>query len=158
MGFFNRVRRNVSPIHGVVLDPYGDEDATEGLIRSVDTFVLGGIVDDSGWRYATRELADKVGYNLKRVRISLRGSRVGVPDRLNKIMSIILRVKEGESLEESIIGEQSNADKFTRLLRDTTMNGDLEGNARWLKAGDRIKERVRKIVNRTRPESSSYPQ
>jgi len=157
--FFNKVRFDVDPSkNSIVLDPYGDVQANEEMLRSVDCFIIGGIVDDSGWRYATKELSERVGYSFKRARITLRGSRVGVPDRLNKVISIILRVREGQSLEEAILAEQSNADKFLRLLRDTTLNGDLEGNANWLRASEKVKERVKKIVSRTRPGSSSSPQ
>lgn len=156
--FFNKVRFDVEPpLNSIVLDPYGEVLATEETLRTTDCFILGGIVDDSGWKYATRELAEKSGYPFKRVKIVLRGSRVGVPDRLNKIISIILRVREGQSLEEAILEEQSNADKFLRLLRDTTLNGDLEGNASWLRAGEKVKERVRKVISRTQPGSSSSP-
>ncbi|MCH1770150.1 MULTISPECIES: tRNA (adenine(9)-N1)-methyltransferase Trm10 [Metallosphaera] len=157
VSFFNKVRRNVEPFNAIVLDPYGEREATEDTLRSADTFILGGIVDDSGWKYATRELTEIAGYHQPRVKIVLRGSRVGVPDRLNRIVSIVLRVREGQSLEESILAEQSNADKFARLLRDTTLNGDLEGNAQWLRAGDKLRERVKKIISRTQPGSSSSP-
>ncbi|QKR00921.1 tRNA (guanine-N1)-methyltransferase [Metallosphaera tengchongensis] len=156
MGFSNRSRRDVEPPKStVVLDPYAEANASESLIRSVDCFILGGIVDDSGWKYATTKLTELVGYDFPRVKITLRGSRVGVPDRLNKIISIVMRVRNGMSLEESIIEEQSSADKFLRLLRETTINKDLEGNASWLKASERVKERVRKTLSQTLPESSS---
>ncbi|WP_238025214.1 MULTISPECIES: tRNA (adenine(9)-N1)-methyltransferase Trm10 [Metallosphaera] len=155
VAFFNKVRRNAEPVNAIVLDPYAEKEATEEILKSASTFILGGIVDDSGWKYATREMAGIAGYHQTRVKITLRGSRVGVPDRLNRIISIVLRVREGQSLEDSILEEQSNADKFARLLRDTTLNGDLEGNAQWLRAGEKLKERVKKIISRTRPGSSS---
>ncbi|MEM0064444.1 tRNA (adenine(9)-N1)-methyltransferase Trm10 [Metallosphaera cuprina] len=159
MGFPNKVRRDVMPpSNTLILDPYAEDQVTEEQIRSTDCFVLGGIVDDSGWKYATKEMAKEAGYSFRHVKIALRGSRLGVPDRLNKIASIILRVKEGETLEDSILNEQSNADKFLRLLRDTTLNGDLERNAQWLRAGEKVKQRVRRITSRTRPESFSSHQ
>ncbi len=157
LGIKNKIRYNVSPIgKTIVLNPYGDVVANEDIIRNTDTFVIGGILDDTGWKNATTELAEKFHYNFPQVRIELRGSKVGVPDRINKIVNIILEVIEGKSLEDSIIENQSNADKYLRLLRDGEHN--LNEEAKWLKANDKVIKMVKKVFSQTQPESSFYPQ
>lgn len=157
LGIQNKIRYNISPVgKTIVLNPYGDLVADESIIRNTDTFIIGGILDNTGWKNATTELSEKFHYNFPQVRIELRGSRVGVPDRINKIVNIILEVIEGKSLEDSIIENQSNADKYLRLLRDGENN--LEEEAKWLKANEKVIKMARKVFSQTRPESSSYPQ
>ncbi len=154
--FPNKVRYDVEPTgKAVVLNPYGDVVATEEMLREADTFILGGIVDESGWKGATTLLSEKFGYaDLPQVRIELRGSRVGVPDRINKIIEIVLEVREGKGLEEAIIDNQSSADKFLRILRD----GDPEETGRWLRASEKVISRAKKVLSRTQLGSSSSPQ
>ncbi|MBW9140162.1 MAG: tRNA (guanine-N1)-methyltransferase [Candidatus Aramenus sp.] len=151
----NKVRYDVKPSgKAIVLNPYGDVVATEELLRSADTFILGGIVDESGWKGATTALSERFGYDFPQVRIELRGSRVGVPDRINKIIEIIMEVREGKSLEEAIIDNQSSADKYLRILRD----GNPEETGRWLRASEKVIKRAKRILSRTQPGSSSSPQ
>ena len=125
----------------IVLDPQGEIDADEKLIRDTDVFIIGGIVD-KGRRLkdATRRLAEMRGYDYPRVRIKLRDTIVGVPDEINKIAEIVLRVKEGESLEDAIISTMSKSDKVSRLLYDTHRFGlqVLEEEARWLKVDESV--------------------
>ena len=98
----------------VVLDPKGDEINSEEL-RSYDVFIIGAIVD-KGRRLkdATQRLAKKAGYDCPRVRIALWGSTVGVPDEINKIVEIVLKVKRGEDLEKAVIEEMSKSDIIAR--------------------------------------------
>ncbi|AAY80987.1 tRNA (adenine(9)-N1)-methyltransferase Trm10 [Sulfolobus acidocaldarius] len=131
----------------VILDPYGDVVATDQILRDHNVFVIGGIVD-KGRRLdrATERLALSRGYSFPRVKIQLRGSIIGVPDEINKILEIILRVKElDQSLEEAIISLQSKSDKISRLLHDVQLYGMevLEEEARWLRADDKVIEIVR---------------
>ncbi len=153
----NKIRYGTSPIgKTIVLNPYGDVVANENIIRNTHTFIIGGILDDTGWKNATTELSERFHYSFPQVRIELRGSRVGVPDRINKIVNIILEVIEGKSLEDAIIENQSNADKYLRLLRDGKDN--LEEESKWLKASEKVVKMVKNVLNRTQPESSSCPQ
>jgi Uncharacterized conserved protein len=130
----------------IVLDPYGDVDANEEIIRNSDVFIIGGIVDKGRrLKYATTELAKMRGYDYPRVRIKLRGSVVGVPDEINKIAEIVLKVKEGESLEEAVISTMSKADKVARILYDVHRLGldVLEEELKWLKADDKVLHMVK---------------
>jgi tRNA (adenine9-N1/guanine9-N1)-methyltransferase len=130
----------------IVLDPYGDVDANEEIIRNSDVFIIGGIVDKGRrLKYATTELAKMRGYDYPRVRIKLRGSVVGVPDEINKIAEIVLKVKEGESLEEAVISTMSKGDKVARILYDVHRLGldVLEEELKWLKADDKVLHMVK---------------
>ncbi len=129
----------------IVLNPYGDIIANESIILNSKFFIIGGIVD-KGRRYknATTFLAKEYGYDdLPQVKISLRGSIVGVPDRINKIVEIVLNTITGSSLEDAIISSQSNADKLNRLITEINKMDELNLEkvrelASWLKADQRI--------------------
>ncbi|AHC51880.1 tRNA methyltransferase [Sulfolobus acidocaldarius SUSAZ] len=136
----------------IVLDPYGDIVATDQLLRDHNVFIIGGIVD-KGRRLdrATERLAMQRGYDFPRVKIQLKGSIIGVPDEINKILEIVLRVKElGQSLEEAIISLQSKSDKISRLLHDIKQYGIevFEEEVRWLNADIRVIEIVRSRLGR----------
>lgn len=138
----NKVRFNVIPEgKTIILNPYGEIEATEELIRNTQTFIIGGIVDRSGWRYATYEMARVAKYDFPHVKITLRGSTVGVPDRINKIIEIILRVYYGEKLEDVILDLQSNADKYNRLLVEK-QKGNLKEAIEWLKPSEKVLRRL----------------
>ena len=140
-----RVIDQIDSDNCIVLDPYGDIVANEEIIRNADIFIIGGIVDKGRrLKYATAKLAEKYKYPCKRVRILLRDSIVGVPDEINKIANIILKVKFGGKLEDAIIENQSKSDKISRVLRDVSIYGReiLEEEVKWL----RIDERTYKII------------
>lgn len=142
LSILNKVRFNVAPEgNAIILNPYGEIEATEELIRNTQTFIIGGIIDRSGWKYATYEMAKIAKYDFPHVRIALRGSTVGVPDRINKIIEIILRVYYGEKLENVILDLQSNADKFNRLLVEK-QKGNLKEAIQWLKPSEKVLRRL----------------
>ncbi|BCU70187.1 tRNA methyltransferase [Stygiolobus caldivivus] len=135
----------------IVLDPYGDVEADEKIIRGADVFILGGIVDKGRrLKFATSELARKRGYDYPRVKIKLRGSTVGVPDEFNKIAEVVLRVKEGEGLEDAVISVMSKADKVARILHDVNLRGVevLPEEFKWLKADDKVVNMVKSKLNK----------
>jgi len=88
----------------ILLDPNAEE-VYEG--ERADVFIIGGIVDKSGNK---KGLTSKIGEELRRNgiefesrKILLRGDVVGVPDRLNHIAEIVLKVVlEGKGVEEAI--------------------------------------------------------
>ncbi|WP_338601960.1 tRNA (guanine-N1)-methyltransferase [Sulfolobus tengchongensis] len=129
----------------IVLNPYGDVVANEEIIRGSRFFIIGGIVD-KGRRLtnATSELARRYDYlDLPQVKITLRDSVVGVPDRINKIVEILLKVINGLRLEEAIISSQSNADKVNRLVRELNRLEKIDQESisnlkNWLKVNDKL--------------------
>lgn len=87
----------------VLLDPNGDE-LFKG--EKADCYVIGGIVDKGENRDLTTVIGDeleKAGIKCKRQRIELRGDIIGVPDRINHIAEIVLRVViDGWDVESAI--------------------------------------------------------
>ena len=109
----------------VVLDPKGDDVDSEGL-RQFDVFIIGAVVDKGRrLKNATLRIAEKAGYDCPRVRIALWGSTLGVPDEINKIVEIVLRVKRGEELDKAILGTMSKSDLLARAKWETD-RGDRE--------------------------------
>ena len=88
----------------ILLDPNA-EDVFEG--EKAEVYIIGGIVDKSGNK---KGLTSKLGEELRREgiefeskKILLRGDVIGVPDRLNHIAEIVLKVVlDGKSVEEAI--------------------------------------------------------
>ncbi len=88
----------------ILLDPNG-EYVFNG--QRSKCYVIGGIVDKvgnkKGWTSKIGERLRKNGIKVKSVRIELKGDVVGVPDRLNAIVEILLRViLDGESVEKAV--------------------------------------------------------
>ncbi len=110
----------------IMLDPYGDIELTEEIIKSTNVFIIGGISDSEVIRkgetfelYKSLRLSE---FNIPRVRLTLRGVLTGVPERINKLVSILLMVKySGYNLEDAIIANQSKADKINRLNRELSL-------------------------------------
>ncbi|AWR97403.1 tRNA (guanine-N1)-methyltransferase [Acidianus sulfidivorans JP7] len=142
----NMVRYNIKPSRDtIVLNPYGDVEANEEIIRNSKYFIIGGIIDRSGWKNATNELSRIANYDeFPQVKITLRGSTVGVPDRINKIIEIVLRTIYGENLESAILETQSNADKFSRLLMEAN-RGNLDEAIEFLKPNEKVLNRLRSV-------------
>ena len=148
-----RIIDSIDSDNCIILDPYGDTIASEDIIRSADIFIIGGIVDKGRrLKYATTRLAEKYKYPCKRVKIILRDSIVGVPDEINKIADIVLKVKFGWKLEDAIIENQSKSDKISRVLRDVSIYGKqiLEEEIRWLKVDEKT---YRLILNKLQTQS-----
>ncbi|WP_245526148.1 tRNA (guanine-N1)-methyltransferase [Archaeoglobus profundus] len=116
----------------ILLDPNGDE-VFEG--QRAECYIIGGIVDKTGNK---RGWTSKIGENLRRegisfrsMRIELRGDVIGVPDRLNTIVEIVLRVVlDGEDVEKAVRSVQSHLVAKWRLRRELpkrTIRIDVNG-------------------------------
>nr|KJR74467.1 MAG: tRNA (guanine-N1)-methyltransferase [Thermoproteus sp. AZ2] len=136
------ISREPPPPTAVVLDPEGPLSLTEDVVRAEPAFIVGGVVDKERiYKGATSRLAASIGAS-KRYRIELRGSTVGVPDRINKVIEILLAVRFGASLEEAIIAAQAKRDKLYRLIAELQRmakggkapRAPAEAVARWLRA------------------------
>ncbi len=99
----------------IVLDPYAKEELTEKEIKKYEAFLIGGIVDlGIEWKGATEELYKNIDAEFRK--ITFYGDTRGVPDRINRIISILLKVRyENKSLTEAIKEEQTRRDILQRL-------------------------------------------
>jgi len=116
----------------VLLDPFGEE-VFNG--QKADCYIIGGIVDKvgnkRGWTSKIGEMLRREGVEFKSVRILLRGDIIGVPDRLNTIAEIVLRVVlDGEDVESAIRNVQSRLVARWRLRKELpklTVRVDVNG-------------------------------
>ncbi len=116
----------------VLLDPFG-EDVFDG--QKADCYVIGGIVDKvgdkKGWTSKIGDMLRREGVEFRSVRILLRGDIIGVPDRLNTIAEIVLRVVlDGEDVESAIRSVQSRLVARWRLRKELpkhTVRVDVKG-------------------------------
>lgn len=117
----------VTSARAAVLDPYGDEASIDDL-RRTEVFILGGIVDKErkirDETLALYRMLNLDDLRLPRYKLTLWGSRVGVPDRINKVMKIVLDVVVmGRGIDEAILAAQSNKDRLQRLVHELQRRG-----------------------------------
>ncbi len=95
----------------VLLDPNADESLSSNDVKSAEAFIVGGIVDRVPRPGATAKLLRLIPW-AKRRRVELRGSIIGVPNRLNAIVEIILkaRYKFCGNIEKAILDTMSPHD------------------------------------------------
>lgn len=140
----------------VVLDPEGPCVLTKEEVFQRSELVVGGIVDkERVAKGATERLAWALGVE-RRCRIELRGSTVGVPDRVNKVVEILVRILAGEPLEAAILKTQAKRDRVYRLMWEIQRRAKRRGGvltisrvdlaeANWLGAsGEEVALAVRK--------------
>lgn len=116
----------------ILLDPNGDEVFTG---QKAKCYVIGGIVDKvgnkKGWTSKIGERLRRNGIDVKSLRIELRGDVIGVPDRLNTIVEILLRViLDGEDVEDAIRAVQPPLVAKWRLRKELprrTVRIDVKG-------------------------------
>jgi len=104
----------------LLLDPSGEEVFTG---RRMECYVVGGIVDKAGNKKGlTSEIAkrlEKNGFDVISAKISLRGDVVGVPDRINHIVEILLlTVLDGMDIEMAIRAVQTPTIAKWRLRKE----------------------------------------
>ena len=116
----------------ILLDPNGKEIFTG---QRAECYIIGGIVDKvgnkKGWTSKLGEMLKREGIEFRSMRILLRGDTVGVPDRLNTVTEIVLRVVlDGEDVESAIRSVQSRLVARWRLRKELpkfTVRVDVNG-------------------------------
>ena len=106
----------------VLLDPWAEEVLSEKDF-DVKAFVIGGIVDTGGNKKKTTpkigEELERAGIRVRRRKIVLKGDIVGVPDRINRILGIILKMLvEGKSMDEAVYEFQEPLHARWRLRKE----------------------------------------
>jgi len=103
----------------IVLDPNAEKPLTPRDLDEAEVYVVGGIVDKIIPRQGlTSTLARE--YGLPTRKVVLRGSVIGVPCRINKIVEIILRAKyeTHKDIDLAIKLSQSRIDARWRAYRE----------------------------------------
>ncbi len=106
----------------VLLDPWADEVLSERDF-DVKAFIIGGIVDTGGTKKKTTpkigEELENAGIKVHRRKIVLRGDVIGVPDRINRILGIILKMMvEGEDMDRAVYEMQEPLHARWRLRKE----------------------------------------
>ncbi|WP_223209009.1 MULTISPECIES: tRNA (guanine(9)-/adenine(9)-N1)-methyltransferase [Pyrococcus] len=105
----------------VLLDPNAEEVLSREDLQE-RAFIIGGIVDMKGDKKGTTakigEVLEKEGIDVLRRKIVLRGDIVGVPDRINHIAEILLRMLYGEDMEKAILAVQAPTHARWRLRKE----------------------------------------
>ncbi|MDK2853209.1 MAG: tRNA (adenine9-N1/guanine9-N1)-methyltransferase [Thermococcaceae archaeon] len=106
----------------VLLDPWAEKDLSKEDF-SAGAFIIGGIVDTGGTKKKTTpkigEELEKRGIKVLRRRISLKGDIIGVPDRINLILEILLKmVLEGKPMDDAVLEVQSPLHAKWRLRKE----------------------------------------
>lgn len=105
----------------VLLDPWAEEVLSEKDF-DVKAFIIGGIVDMGGEKKLTPKIGEELesaGIRVRRRKIVLRGDVIGVPDRINRILGIILKMMvEGKGMEEAVYEMQEPLHARWRLRKE----------------------------------------
>jgi len=104
----------------VLLDPNAGKEFDE---KKAECYIIGGIVDKSGNKRGLTskigEMLEKEGINFESRKILLKGDITGVPDRLNTIAEIVLRVVlDGENVDTAIKKVQKPIIARKRLAKE----------------------------------------
>ncbi len=106
----------------VLLDPRAEKELGPDDLNA-GAFVIGGIIDTSGKkRGITARIGDALedaGIKVRRRKITLRGDIIGVPDRINMILDIMLRILvEEKPAEKAILEVQAPLQARWRLRKE----------------------------------------
>ncbi|MCE4612355.1 MAG: tRNA (guanine-N1)-methyltransferase [Desulfurococcales archaeon] len=100
----------------IILRPDAPQPLTSGDVLTADAFLIGGIVDRIPRPGISRVLDNLVPWGLPR-RMELRGSIIGVPERINRIIEILLKARYNYrgDVERAIISTMTKKDVMARL-------------------------------------------
>ncbi|GAY26073.1 hypothetical protein ATG_12760 [Desulfurococcaceae archaeon AG1] len=117
----------------IVMDPYGEHDLRVEDLEWAEAVVLGGIVDRTPIKGITTLLRNMGLPWAPTMRITLRGSILGVPSEINNIAAILIKALEVGSLENAIKEIQPKRDaiarasaEIPRLLRSLGRSPSIE--------------------------------
>jgi tRNA (adenine9-N1/guanine9-N1)-methyltransferase len=107
----------------IILRPDAPQPLTANDVMMADAFLIGGIVDRIPRPGVSRVLDNLVPWGTPR-KIELRGSIVGVPERLNRIIEILLkaRYEYPGDIEKSIITSMTKKDIVARAYIEIVRN------------------------------------
>ncbi|BAA79463.1 conserved hypothetical protein [Aeropyrum pernix K1] len=113
----------------VILRPDAPQPLSGSEVLAADAFLIGGIVDRIPRPGVSRILDNLVPWGVPR-RIELRGSVAGVPERINRIVEILLkaRYKYPGNLEKAIITSMTKKDVLTRVYSEIIKRGRRVGS------------------------------
>jgi tRNA (adenine9-N1/guanine9-N1)-methyltransferase len=115
----------------IILRPDAPETLTSSDVMKADAFLIGGVVDLMPRRGLSRILDNLVPWGIPR-KIALKGSVIGVPERINRIIEILLKARylyKG-NIEKAIISSMSKRDMINRAFVEIMKNSYACGKIR----------------------------
>ncbi len=99
-------------------------------VIGADAFLIGGIVDKIPRPGLSRMLDSLVPWGVPR-RIELRGSVIGVPERINRIIEILLKARYvyNGDVEKAVITTMTKKDRVARAYREIVKNMSEKGRS-----------------------------
>jgi tRNA (adenine9-N1/guanine9-N1)-methyltransferase len=106
---------------------------TPNDVLSSDAFLIGGVQDSVSRPGMGRVFDNLVPWGIPR-RIELKGSVVGVPDKVNKIVEILLkaRYKYGGEVERAVISSMTKKNVITRLYSEIVKRTERSGGEQYV--------------------------
>jgi tRNA (adenine9-N1/guanine9-N1)-methyltransferase len=119
----------------IILRPDAPEPLTADDVLRAQAFLIGGIVDLIPRRGVSRVLDRMVPWGKPR-KIVLRGSIVGVPERINRVVEIILKARllYNGDVEKAVISSMTKRDLFRRLFVEIMRSSEERGGRRIVDA------------------------
>ncbi len=117
----------------IILRPDAQESLTPDDVMKADAFLIGGVVDLMPRRGLSRILDNLVPWGIPR-RITLRGSIIGVPERINRVIEILLKARylyKG-NIEKAVISSMSRRDILNRAFVEIMKNSYACGKERCI--------------------------
>lgn len=127
----NEILWDVGAERVYILRPDAHHELTPEELMSADAFLIGGIVDKIPRKGVSRVLDNLVPWGIAR-KISLRGSVIGVPERVNRVIEILLKARYLYSgdIEKAIISTMTKKDVYARLYAEINKAARRVGKAR----------------------------
>ena len=145
-----KVFKNVNEIdfskyNPVILDPYAEKELKEDEIKDFNLFLLGGIVDVGlNWERATEYLFRDL--NFERRKIVLGDTIIGVPDRINLIIKILLETYYDKiPLEKAIVKNQGKKDIINRIFYELKKGSSVDEMLKYINIS---KEKLEEFIKR----------
>jgi len=117
----------------IILRPDATEPLTGDDVMRANAFLIGGVVDLIPRRGISRVLDNLVPWGIPR-KIVLRGSVIGVPERINRIIEILLKARylfKG-NIEKAITSTMTKKDIMRRLFVEIMKRSTTRGGTRYL--------------------------
>lgn len=117
----------------IILRPDAPNALKPEDVLTADAFLIGGIVDKIPRPGMSRMLDSLVPWGIPR-RLELKGSVIGVPERINRILEILLKTRYlyNGDITKAIISTMTKKDRIARAYREIVKESREEGGVKYV--------------------------
>jgi tRNA (adenine9-N1/guanine9-N1)-methyltransferase len=121
----------------VILRPDAPNPLKPEDVLTADAFLIGGIVDRIPRPGLSRMLDSLVPWGIPR-KIELKGSVIGVPERINRIIEMLLKARYtyGGDINKAIISTMTKKDRIARAYREIVKSAKEENENKYITKED----------------------